>query len=43
MLIYLHANLIKSPITVHFIRFSIEWYKFIAHKRRYSEKPYKVC
>jgi len=26
----------------HFIRFSLDGYKFIAHKRRYSEKPYKI-
>ena len=27
----------------HFIRFFIEEYNFIARKRRYSEKRYKIC
>ena len=35
--------IIKNPNTEHFIRFSIEEYEFMAYKRRYSEKRYKIC
>jgi hypothetical protein len=40
---YFIVFLIKSSNMEHFIRFSIEGYEFMARKRRYSEKRYKIC
>jgi len=33
----------KTSRIEHFIRFSVERYNFMARKRRYSEKRYKIC
>ena len=35
--------IIKHADIEHFIRFSIEGVDFMVRKRRYIEKPYKIC